>query len=297
MSQSLRSSAYRLIDYGLRFIVYRIARRNHIYPKNQQVGISDSQATPYQRQLVQILIKEKKFEKFRRTFMYREIVESVSYMQGNQYIERIKNLSPNENKKFEHYKKNDSVGKPRRFNYRFVRCVSPTTLRYVAVACELRNLFGESLEGNLVEIGAGYGGQASILQDFFGIETYCVYDLPEAQELAKRYLARINKAEKLRICSLGRREETKWDLAISNYAFSELPSKLQIEYIEKVLKQSQRGYLIMNSGRTNHSGRSDGKLTLEELRNLLPEFEILEEIPNTGPDNYVIVWGHKRVVR
>jgi hypothetical protein len=83
---------------------------------------------------------------------------------------------------------------------------------------------------------------------------------------------------------------------MSNYAFSELPSDLQKIYIEKVLGKSERGYLIMNSGMTNHSGRSDGKLTLEELRKFLPEFQIFEEIPNTGPDNYVIVWGHNRVV-
>ena len=82
---------------------------------------------------------------------------------------------------------------------------------------------------------------------------------------------------------------------MSNYAFSELPAELQKIYIEKVVSKSKRGYLIMNSGLYNYSGRSDGKLHLAELRTLLPEFEILEEIPNTGPDNYVIVWGHNRV--
>jgi len=85
-------------------------------------------------------------------------------------------------------------------------------------------------------------------------------------------------------------------LVISNYAFSELPLELQKIYIEKVIRKSKRGYLIMNSGMNNFSGRSDGKLHLAELRTLLPVFEILDEIPNTGPDNYVIVWGHNRVL-
>jgi hypothetical protein len=68
------------------------------------------------------------------------------------------------------------------------------------------------------------------------------------------------------------------------------------EYINKVLAKSERGYMIMNSGLNNQTGRSDGKLTLGELKTLLPRFEILEEVPNTGPDNYVLVWGHNRVV-
>jgi hypothetical protein len=98
------------------------------------------------------------------------------------------------------------------------------------------------------------------------------------------------------MCSLVDSSIVRWDLVISNYAFSELPSDLQKIYVEKVLSKSDRGYLVMNSGMTNYSGRSGGKLTLEELRILLPEFQVFKEIPNTGPDNYVIVWGHSRVV-
>ena len=87
--------------------------------------------------------------------------------------------------------------------------------------------------------------------------------------------------------------DKNWDLVISNYAFSELPKSLQLDYVEKVLTRSKRGYLIMNSGKSNISGFSKGKLTLKELEDLLPGVEILEEVPNTGPDNYVLVWGHK----
>lgn len=267
-----------------------------MYFRNQEEGISDSQATPYQYKLSSILKRENKLKKFRRNFMYREIVESVSYGQGSRYVERIKALSLNESENYSLYKKNDSVGKPRLFSYPNFGKISPTTLRYISVTLELKNLFGNNLMGNIVEIGAGYGGQASVLQDICNIEMYGIYDLPEAQELAKHYLSTVHKVDKVKMLSLANSEVARWNLAISNYAFSELPAELQKEYIEKVLSKSERGYLIMNSGRTNRSGRTDGKLNLEELRNLLPEFEIFEEIPNTGPDNYVIAWGHKRVV-
>jgi hypothetical protein len=52
----------------------------------------------------------------------------------------------------------------------------------------------------------------------------------------------------------------------------------------------------MNSGRENSTMRNKGKLNLNELQNLLPSFEIFEEIPKTGPDNYVIIWGYKNQI-
>ncbi len=82
-----------------------------------------------------------------------------------------------------------------------------------------------------------------------------------------------------------------YDLTISNYAFSELPYEVQKEYLEKILKKSKRGYMIMNSGRTNFSGRSTGKMTLKELNREIPTLEVREEYPKTGPDNYVLIWG------
>jgi hypothetical protein len=40
-----------------------------------------------------------------------------------------------------------------------------------------------------------------------------------------------------------------YDLVISNYAFSELPSELQTRYIEKIILKAKRGYLTINSGK------------------------------------------------
>ena len=46
----------------------------------------------------------------------------------------------------------------------------------------------------------------------------------------------------------------------------------------------------MNSGLNALS--HDRKLSLEELRQYLPEFEIFEEEPLTNPYNYIIAWGY-----
>jgi hypothetical protein len=48
----------------------------------------------------------------------------------------------------------------------------------------------------------------------------------------------------------------------------------------------------MNSGRGT-SERNREKLSIEDYRNLLPAFEIEEERPLTGADNYILAWGHK----
>jgi hypothetical protein len=81
-----------------------------------------------------------------------------------------------------------------------------------------------------------------------------------------------------------------YDLVISNYAFSELPSPLQIAYIDKVISKAKRGYLTMNTGKTE-SSRDENKLTIEDLRNRLPPFEILPESPLPSPNTYIIIWG------
>jgi hypothetical protein len=83
------------------------------------------------------------------------------------------------------------------------------------------------------------------------------------------------------------RGDVEYDLVISNYAFSELPSNLQMKYIEKILLNSKRGYLTMNSGISDSEFKGD-KLMLDDLKKLLPKFEV---IPQDYPGNYIVVWG------
>lgn len=85
--------------------------------------------------------------------------------------------------------------------------------------------------------------------------------------------------------------ENQYELKISNYAFSELPSKLQIKYVEKIMVKSKKGYLTMNSGFKNSAFKVD-KLSIDELRKILPKFEIIEETPLTSLNNYILIWGH-----
>jgi len=277
-------SYLRLINRIRMFVARQLSRHD--------ASVSDSQKTNYEVTVEKILQSEFGFKNFRRNFSYCEIVENVSYRQGFSYIERIKILDCGK-LNFKVINQNDIIGNPVQFNYPEFGRISPTTLRYVSVALEIQQIFGEELSGDFVEIGGGYGGQIAILKDLFRINNYGIYDLPSVQKLINRYLKSLRKNIDVQFLNLENTVNKKWDLVISNYAFSELPKNLQKAYIFKVLTKSSRGYLIMNSGRENFTGRSDGKLSLVELQKLLPGFEILEETPKTGPDNYVIIWGHK----
>jgi hypothetical protein len=90
-------------------------------------------------------------------------------------------------------------------------------------------------------------------------------------------------------CTLNKHNgQQQYDLVISNYAFSELPLQLQEKYIFKILKNSQRGYLTMNSGMSSSTFKGNF-LSIDKLKEFLPEIQIKKEEPETANGNYVIV--------
>jgi putative sugar O-methyltransferase len=256
-------------------------------------NVSDSQNTPYEESLHAIVKSERLFGKFRRIKSYKFIVETVTYDQGKQYKKRIEELASLNSEVIEAAKENDKIGSPWTFKYPHFGRISPTTLRYLSVASEIQELFPHLDRPAIAEIGVGYGGQASILYDSLAFKKYSMFDLPDALKLSYKFLDKLNKSKNIELDNLDSTRTKKWDLVLSNYAFSELPRSLQMAYIEKVLSVSECGYLIMNSGRENHAGRNEGKMTLEDLVRLIPEIEILPEIPNTGQDNYLIYWKNR----
>ena len=293
MLSSIRSTGYRIQDS---FII-RARSLSAIFFRKSTIKLSveksDSQNTPYEESLLQIVSSERKLKRFRRNLDYRLIVETVSFRTGLEYLNQIKSLGAFDEEQRALAKINDSFGKPRKFKFENKGKFSPTTLRYISVALEIKKLFPGLNNARVAEVGVGYGGQASILKSHLDIKLYDLFDLPEALTLSKYYLSKIGKLAGVKFSSLETVEDAEWDLAISNYAFSELPKDLQLEYIQKVFQKSKCGYLIMNSGLTDITGRNSGKLSLHEIQELISGTEILSEVPNTGPDNYLIVWGHE----
>jgi putative sugar O-methyltransferase len=236
----------------------------------------------------------KAFSKFKRNAHYRLILEHATYDQGKAYLELLHRDAPDFLQGVSRFLVNDAVGGPIRFSYPETGPVSPTTLRYMKVASDIRKAFGDLNGFKVAEIGVGYGGQFLVLDQVFRFSRYDLFDLPPVLELTSKYLESHLLNSPYHTSTLNRFEAgTRYDLVISNYAFSELPAALQLKYIEKVVAGATCGYLTMNSGRGTTS-MNVGKLSLEELRKLLPAFEIMEEEPLSKPDNYIIVWGRKQ---
>lgn len=184
-------------------------------------------------------------------------------------------------------RENDSLGGPKLCDFGRFGCVDPVTLRYLYVARDLYRRFG-SLDGmRIVEIGGGYGGQARLLCKLFKVKSYTIIDLPEANRLQQRYLAGAEPEIK---CTRLLFDLDRFDLAISNYAFSECRKNHQRGYIEMVFKDSPRGYIT-----GNFEGQDTGfpRMTVGEIMAALPGSVRHPHVPNFCPGLWLLTWGEK----
>jgi putative sugar O-methyltransferase len=142
---------------------------------------------------------------------------------------------------------NDETGDPRRCFYGAIRrLASPTTLRYLKFASDMRILFG-TLDGlHVVEVGGGYGGLSKVLFDVFPhIAGYAVFDLPEVLPLIEKHHASMPTLDDARAqgrcCQyLDGSDNSKFasappaDLFVSYYALTELSDEHAASYLADV---------------------------------------------------------------
>jgi hypothetical protein len=123
---------------------------------------SDSENSFYVDTIIKINSSDQKFQKFRRFYNYREILEHVSPKFGKLYLDALKK---NQNSNFIDFKDIvylDKVGRPFRYFYKELGLVSPTSIRYACIGQELAFYFPKQINGKIVEIGVGFGGQAAL---------------------------------------------------------------------------------------------------------------------------------------
>jgi putative sugar O-methyltransferase len=256
-----------------------------------------SETENYPRYLFEVksaVENQKSFDNFRNKYGYKEVLENVTYKQGYEYLKILKERNDNIFEKgLSTILVNDNIGNPIKYTYKGMQsALSPQTLRYLKVTSDLFGLFGKNFK-KVVEIGCGYGGQQLINDQLLNIDSLILFDLPIVNKLISKYLNAHLLNGTFKTSTINEIEPNNYDLVVSNYAFSELPEKLQLKYIEKVVSNSDRGYLTMNSG-LNCQFSTKGKLPIKRLYEYLPEFEIFEEEPLTSPNNYIIVWGHDK---
>jgi putative sugar O-methyltransferase len=185
------------------------------------------------------------FDTFRAQPVYKSIVETVDGHSGAQYA----TVSINRFSKIVEYldelRRNDLHGGPEMFRYSDIGAFSPTTLRYIKFAIDMREMFGDLDGMRVAEIGVGYGGQCRILSALFNIKSYDLFDLPETLRLTRRYLE-IFGLQNVRFFDIDDGDFGPYDLVISNYAISEVEKSVQDKYIDRVILNSVRGFVVCN---------------------------------------------------
>jgi putative sugar O-methyltransferase len=284
---------YKVADVPFRIALYvqnRLLRKS----KFSTTQKSDSDSTSYTDFVSSVVRNDKKLDKFRKAHSYRMILEHVDFTLGNEYLNRLKPSSITFYLNDSTLKNLSKVGSPRVYYYPQLGWISPTVIRYLYVNQMIEDLFSKKGISKVGEIGVGFGGQFAITSKSFQLTEYSLYDLPVVLALSEKTLGKANLYNgSFKKQAIDPVVSNSYDLVISNYAFSELPAEVQRDYISKIFKNTSCGYLTMNSGRSDVTGRSHGKMSLVEIQEAIPGCEVLEEDPKTGPDNYIIVWGHQ----
>ena len=146
--------------------------------------------------------------------------------------------------------------------------VVPKATRFHALATQIGELLRDVASPKVVEIGAGYGGQAYyLLRDFSGV-TYIDLDLPETLVIAAYYLLATHP--ELNIALYGESTtsidqqirdhdvvllpnyvlpklcDQSVDLCVNSFSFSEMPAETLTEYLEQITR-CVKSYLLHNN--------------------------------------------------
>jgi len=162
---------------------------------------------------------------------------------------------------------NDTYLQPMKFDYEYILknkiklstyklsfCCISYVIKALNILNHIKVLNIDNL--NIVEIGGGYGGQAFILLKLakkfnINIKSYSIFDLKYPSLLQSKYLNFTNITEKYNVKSYYNFEIEKniinnFSFVISNYALSEISTKIQDDYFNKILYNVKHGFLLWN---------------------------------------------------
>ena len=294
MDDLVFKSHYKVLE-GRRSILEKLKDRIKKFLKQKNIRSSISDTRNYREVCLEAANNEKAFSQFKRDSRYKEILEHTSYELGQLYLNEVQK---NEKiyKKIKIFSKNDSFGNPELAEYPEIGAFSPSSLRYVKVLADLVERFGALTDLDVTEIGGGYGGQCLMIQVFARIKSYKIFDLPEVLLLSGKYLKR-NGIESVELETLenwitsNSAKGRGHDLVISNYAFSEINSKVQTQYLKNIILESKKGYMIVNT--ISHSCGVDSLSIGEIVRALKKVGPVVVEPENplTFEGNKLIWWN------
>lgn len=251
-------------------------------------SISDSDDLGYLKSVKDAVANEDNLLKFRADAGYQQVLEHVSISLGQKYLDEIvSRYSSHPESVFDKLSQLSEFGRPPVHDYPGIGQVSPTILRYVKVAYEMNELFGDLSKMRLGEIGVGFGGQAAVLEKLFGVKDFVAFDLPEVLSLCQIFLARTESRINLRVVDGREPKPVEVDLVVSNYAFSELARNVQDAYLDNVILRAKSGYMIWN----NLSTKNLDGYSLKAIVRKIPGSRVLKEVPLSSKANRLVVWG------
>ena len=217
---------------------------------------------------------EEAFKNFKKDPRYNSVLEHVPAEQGREYANQILQQGF-ESEVLELFKENDHLGGASLVKYdEPFGFISPSTLRYIKDALDIKNFVGNNDLGKVVEIGGGYGGLCKTLSCACKFREYHLYDIEPSSNLQKKYLSNFEiDTELFYHSSIDVVENI--DLVISNYAYSELNEELQDLYYNNVISNSQRVYMILNKGQVDREvllnrAEKDFTVTTEKVLDFHP---------------------------
>lgn len=219
---------------------------------------------------------------FKRNPIYNYVLEHVHPIQGKQYLQIVRSYYPSFIPVIERIKENDKIGNPITIESEF-GTFGTTTLRYFKIACEMAHCFPYMKNYNILEIGGGYGGQALISSLVSEFKSWTIIDLLGVIELQKKYLSYFN-LQNVKSISCFEKLNEKFDMVVSNYAFSECVAEVQEEYMRLYMRNHEKIYMIWN--------HNDCSLSRDVVMKRLG-MAILPEVPKTGKYNCLFLRGQK----
>ena len=206
--------------------------------------LQDSAVTPYLQACRAAAQGSDFFKTFKNNSAYRHVLEHVSFEEGQQYLDEV---DIDYKDKLDQIKENDLYGTPITCSYDGVGMISPTTVRYLKNTSDIVKKFGTSFD-SIVEIGGGYGGLCVTASNYINFDSYLILDQEEPNQLTTKYVSNWDLPhQSCRLDELRLEDDHKFDLCISNYAFSECNRETQTEYLYRIVGRARNLYFIYNT--------------------------------------------------
>jgi hypothetical protein len=233
---------------------------------------------------------DQQFLQFKRNPFFNLLWENHTFEEGELWLKRISDEYAFLKRKFEQFRQIDQIGSPRTYFYGDAGSFSPSTLRFIAMAGELRARLGEPENLRIIQIGAGCGSLCKILSDVFAFKNYTLVDLSEQLALAKKCLERWG-VESVKFCTPEQLpKEVVYDLVVSDMSFSEFNRDYQELFFERILSHSIFGYILGHEF-PKHFGVA--AMNVDEIKTRFEKLGNLSEWELQGSPNnrdYFIYW-------